>query len=294
MSDEAGKDFEVVRTQFGMVPDWADDVITDGTAMRVYVRLSRKYANAKTRECFPSQHALAEELGISAAAVKRAIAHLKECGALFVKRRRQEGGRLGRNIYWLPIDQVGLKYREWLSPDLIPKTPGQLQGSPTDPGAQGSNMSPGPGVKYEPSTNQTQVLTRQKTSSADASGDQIPLLPGLEPLPPEEPAKREPTLNQRAVVLAQKHYERLGKMGHVAAWIKIIRKALEHGYLDAQVDIALQFIADRNWSLTEERLANTLRGGPQPAGRIPPPINGQRKHYQQRPDGRRGMELQVD
>lgn len=297
------EEFEVVRTTFGMVPEWVDELVTDGTAMRVYVRLARKYANARTRECYPSQHALAEELAISATAVKRAIAHLRDCGAVFVKRRKGEGGRLGRNVYWLPVDQLGEKYRDWLSPDLVPpatpgqpETPGEVQGPQVTSGDQGPNMTPGPGTIYDPSTNQTQVLTKQKTSVADAPGDQLPLLSGLEPPAEEKAAKKEPTLNQRAVLLAQRHYERLGKMGHVPAWVKIIRKALEHNYQDAQVDIALQFIADRNWSLTEERLANTLRGGPKPAGQLRPAVdaNTNGKHYQLRPDGKRGMELQVD
>jgi hypothetical protein len=80
----------------------------------------------------------------------------------------------------------------------------------------------------------------------------------------------EPTLNQRAVILAQRHYERLGKMGNVPAMMKIVRKALEHDHTDDRVDRALAWIADRRWTLTEERLANALRGGPRPAGNTKP------------------------
>jgi hypothetical protein len=77
-------------------------------------------------------------------------------------------------------------------------------------------------------------------------------------------------VNQVATRLAQDHYDRLGGMGRVVAWVKIIKKALEHEFPPAQINAALTFISDRNWSLTEERLATTLRGGPRPAGGPPP------------------------
>jgi hypothetical protein len=69
------------------------------------------------------------------------------------------------------------------------------------------------------------------------------------------------SMNKRATLLAQEHYERLGKMGNVPAFMKIIRKALIHGYRDDHVNQVLAFIAEHNWTLTEERLANQLRGG---------------------------------
>lgn len=277
MSEEA---FSVQRTRFGMVPEWVDELVTDGTAMRVYVRLARKYANV-ARECHPSQRSLAEELDISVATVENALRRLREVGAVVAHRTDRGDGKYGRNEYWLPLDQ----------PSLV--RAGSDQGEQVD---QPSNSRGGPALTDEGSITRPTKRTKQETSDADAPGDQLPLIPGLDPPVPDEPARKEPTLNQRAVVLAQKHYERLGKMGNVPAWIKIVRKALEHDYLDSQVDIALQFIADRNWSLTEERLANTLRGGPKPAGQLRPGVeaNGQRKIYQRGPNGKRGMELQVD
>jgi hypothetical protein len=95
----------------------------------------------------------------------------------------------------------------------------------------------------------------------------------------------ELTINQRATRLAQNHYERLGKMGNVPAMMKIVKKALEHDYTDATVDRACAWIADHQWTLTEERLANTLRGGPKPPnGR--PPVNG-------RPIARTGSGMEI-
>lgn len=271
------EEFAVVRTAFGMVPEWVDELVTDGTAMRVYVRLARKYANAKTRECHPSQKALADELGIGVTTVEGALRKLREVGAVVVRRSDRGDGKFGRNEYWLPLDQP--------SQTEVGRDLGK-------PGNQPPNLEDGPASESGGSITRPTKATRQKTSAAAATGDQLPLIPGIKPPVVDEPAEKEPTLNQRAVVLAQKHYERLGKMGNVAAWVKIIRKALEHNYLDSQVDIALQFIADRNWSLTEERLANTLRGGPKPAGQLAP--GAARKVYQIGPNGRRGMELQVD
>lgn len=274
------EEFEVQRTTFGMVPEWVDELVTDGSAMRVYVRLARKYANAKTRECYPTQEALAEELGMGVKAVKRAIGILKSQGALYVRRSRRDDGKLGRNRYWLPMDQVGTKYREWLAPEANISA-GRDQGSQESHGDQGSQTSPGPGVANEPSGNQTHEQTRRETAAAAAS-EAVLELPEVE----DELAKRRvdrrelesppvaPTLNQRANLLAGLHYERLGKMGNVPAFLKIIKKALEHGYTDEQVDRACAWLADRRWTLTEEKLANTLRGGPQRAGTPPTTTDG--------------------
>jgi hypothetical protein len=74
--------------------------------------------------------------------------------------------------------------------------------------------------------------------------------------------KKPLTLNQRATRLAQEHYERLGKTGNVPAFMKIIRRALENDFADQSVSGALAFIAENNWTLTGERLRNTLLGGP--------------------------------
>lgn len=84
---------------------------------------------------------------------------------------------------------------------------------------------------------------------------------------------KEPTINQRANVIAGAHYERLGKMGNVVAFAKIIKQALTAGRLDADVDQACAWIAENHWTLTAERLANVLAGGPKLPGRpAPKPI----------------------
>lgn len=119
--------------------------------------------------------------------------------------------------------------------------------------------------------------TDEKTSDAVAPGDQLPLLPGPA-VAPKVKAERRPidwtleglTRNQVATGLAQTHYERLGKMGNVPAFVKIIVKALEHGFEPAAVNAALEYIGENRWTVTEEKLANTLRGGPKPPSRPAP------------------------
>lgn len=128
---------ETMRTQFGMVPKWVDEQITDGTAMRVYVRLARKYAS-ETRDAFPEVSELAGELGIGERTVKRALATLREIGAVVVTRARQPDGYYGRNLYNLPLDE--------------PPIPGE--DGMTDHGPQ---MTPGP-RDYRSSEDQSDVF----------------------------------------------------------------------------------------------------------------------------------------
>jgi biotin operon repressor len=257
---DAVVELEFRRTQFAMVPEWVDERVTDATAMRLYVRLARKYASAGGRTCYPSQRTLAEELAISERTVKRAMAHLVDAGAVVAKRTIRDG-RLNRNVYWLPLE---------LADDGSPVA---LRGDQGEQVNEGSNMAPRRGVKYGPSTNQTQKKNQRKTPDAGAPEGQEGLDLGVASEPPvieDKSAEKPRTVNQRAVLLAQAHYDRLGKMGNVPAMTKIIRKALERNFTDARVNEVLVWLADRRWTLTEERLANALRGGPLPAGKTAP------------------------
>lgn len=248
--------FAVTRTRFGMVPEWVDEVVTDGTAMRLYVRLARKYANV-ARECHPSQRSLAEELGLSVATVENALRKLRSVGAIVVRRTDRGDGQFGRNEYWLPFDQPS------------PVRAGPDQGVPVD---QPSNSRGGPALTGEGSITRPTKAPIQKTPDAAAPEQDVLDLPLPAVVEKTAEDTKVPTVNQRAVVLAQGHYERLGGMGNVPAFVKIIRKALESGAragveprsVDARVGIALTYIADHNWTLTEEKLANALRGGPRP------------------------------
>lgn len=94
--------------------------------MRVYVRIARRYAG-RDRHAFPEVADLAEQLGLSERTVKRAVALLREVGAIIVTRSRQPDGYYGRNSYWLPLDD-----------------PQRDQGSPVAPGSVGSPSKSGP------------------------------------------------------------------------------------------------------------------------------------------------------
>ena len=93
-----------LRTPFGLVPEWVDERVTDGTAMRVYVRLARKYANV-ARDAFPEEITLADELGVSERTVRRCLGTLTDVGAIRITRTRRADGHYGRNLYHLPMDE---------------------------------------------------------------------------------------------------------------------------------------------------------------------------------------------
>jgi hypothetical protein len=95
------------------------------------------------------------------------------------------------------------------------------------------------------------------------------------------------TINQVATRLAQAHYERLGKMGRVPAFVQIIRKAVERDFTPEQITAALEYLAENRWTLTEEKLANALRGGPQrPTRPAPGAASHARDHL---PETKRGV-----
>lgn len=93
-----------LRAGFALVPEWVDERVADGTAMRLYVRLARKYAD-RERHAFPLEDTLAGELGCSERTVRRAVGQLREIGAIVVERERRDDGSYGRNLYSLPMDE---------------------------------------------------------------------------------------------------------------------------------------------------------------------------------------------
>ncbi len=210
--------------------------------------------------CWPSIGTLSGKAGASRRRTEEVLAELAGEG-LVTKRQRYNDS----NVYTLQLD--GLTPREI-------RTPREKVGAPPAKSAGPPREEVGPNRKG---------TQREPKQPADAPASEPALdLPEVE----DELAKRRvdrrelespplvSTLNQRANLLAGRHYERLGKMGNVPAFIKIIKKALEHGYTDEQVDKACAWLADRRWTLTEEKLANTLRGGPQRAGTPPTTTDG--------------------
>lgn len=193
-------------------------------------------------------------------AVETGLRELREAGYLTVEQARDDAGRLAEGSDYVlhrTVTRISRTTDNPESGESAPKKDQVKERAVKDSAPDGA-----------------------RPASASPSG------PSLHGVSPVDVAPL--TLNQRATRLAQNHYERLGKMGNVPAIMKIIRKALEHEYTDAQVDAACAHVAEHRWTLTEERLANTLRGGPKlPSG--PPRINGAR------PTARTasGMEIQL-
>jgi hypothetical protein len=186
------------------------------------------------------------------AGVRTAVKELEDAGYLVREQvRAGESGQFGETVY-------------------------HLTDSPESPGEDRRAVSHGR-VSREREIEAHKKTTSKKITSkapdADAPEGQQGLDLGVASEPPvieDKTAEKPRTVNQRAVLLAQAHYDRLGKMGNVPAMAKIIRKALEREFTDARVNETLVWLADRRWTLTEERLANALRGGPLPAGRTAP------------------------
>lgn len=202
-----------MRTQFGMVPAWVDEQVTDGTAMRVYVRLVRKYAN-HDRHAFPTIETLAGELDISPKTVKRAIALLQRVGAIVVTRTRQPDGNYGRNRYWLPMDDPHQGSQ---------MTPGSDQAQQVDQGSnmtlhQGSNMTPRePDPSLEPDKSKELV-------SADAQTDTGPPQLELVPSPSEAAVKPAKTGTAEAFDQFWRFYPRkIAKQAARRAWDKAVK-----------------------------------------------------------------------
>lgn len=157
-----------IRGSFALIPEWAEVRITDGTAMRLYVRLARKYAD-RERHAFPHEDELAEELGCSPRTIKRCVQLLRAADVLIVERERRADGSYGGNLYHLPTDDPREAHQ---GPNMAYR-----QGTNVAPGSdqRKRRVSPGrqdrpPGAKYGPSRSQPDPVFNQ-TSEANASGD---------------------------------------------------------------------------------------------------------------------------
>jgi hypothetical protein len=148
--------------------------------------------------------------------------------------------------------------------------------APTSGNSASSQVGPSTGIPSPEGQSISKKTEIKKTDEEDAAAGAAEALFEVEQAKKPEP--KAPTINQRANVLAGRHYERLGKMGNVVAFAKIARQALTAGWPDRAVDAAMAWIAENQFTLTGERLANTLKGGPKPPSRPAParPSNGAR------------------
>lgn len=192
-----------------------------------------------------SIRSISTQVGTGVEAVQSALQELEREGYLI---REQQTGEHGKF--------AGVEYR---ISDVSAGEP--VSGKPVHGSSGGGETS------THKKTNSKKTDLEEDNPAASASGAlfEVPEQGRKEAAEP-----KPPTLNQRANALAGQHYERLGKMGNVPAFAKIIKQALNAGWSDRAVDQALEYIAENRWTLTAERLANTLRGGPKPASRPAP------------------------
>ena len=91
---------------------WARYFGATGTA--IYVSLCR-HSNNKTKECFPAQKQIAEELTIDERTVRRYLGLFQKCGLISIKRERRKDKKWANNIYTL------LDKEHWKKPeDIMP------------------------------------------------------------------------------------------------------------------------------------------------------------------------------
>jgi hypothetical protein len=197
-----------------------------------------------------SIRSIATQVGAGAEAVQSGLKELEDAGYLI---REQQTGEHGKF--------TGVEYRISDVPAGETASGFSVHGSPGD-GEAGARET---GTHKK--TNSKKINKQEDQTPAAAASEALFEVPEQR----EEDAPAKPlTINQRANALAGQHYERLGKMGNVPAFAKIIKQALTHDWPDKAVDDALAYIAEHNWTLTAERLANTLRGGPKPPARPAP------------------------
>jgi pyruvate/2-oxoglutarate dehydrogenase complex dihydrolipoamide acyltransferase (E2) component len=187
--------------------------------------------------------------------IESGLRELRVLGYLTVEQARDDKGRLADGSDYV-------LHREPATPET--RTTGTV--TPV-------SRTPGKPDAGKPATKRDHLLEREQNQdipdAAAPDGNQEALIPA----PPKQAFDQANpavlTVNQRATRLAQEHYERLGKMGNVAAFMKIIKQAVVRDFSDDAIGKALAYIAENNWTLTAERLANILRGGPKLPSRSP-------------------------
>lgn len=84
---------------FAIIPEWILDAEFSPSAIMVYLTLAR-YSNRQTRTCFPSKETIQQKSRLSPNTVSKALAELKEGGAISSKRRNRNGQPTS-NVYVL-------------------------------------------------------------------------------------------------------------------------------------------------------------------------------------------------
>lgn len=93
--------------QYGMVPLWVLELCKeDPRAIQLYALLLAKWADRSTGRCWPDRHKdLVPAMGVAIATVDRAIATLKDIGALETKlKHRKDGAVIGMDFLVVQVD----------------------------------------------------------------------------------------------------------------------------------------------------------------------------------------------
>jgi hypothetical protein len=241
--------------------------------------------------CWPARATLARKAGCDERTVKRVMADLESDGLVVRSYRTNRS-----TVY--KINTTVLRERQ------LPPVPDDEGGQDVPPGDEVGDKMPPPGGQDAPRGGDTTPPRTVKEPSVEpttpdaAAPEQQSLVPAVSGAEAQgrktDERGKQPaaganglTINQVATRLAQAHYERLGKMGNVPAMMKIIRKAVERDFTPEQITAALEYLAENRWTLTEEKLANALRGGPQrPTRPAPGAANHSRDHL---PETKRGV-----
>ena len=92
-------DYIQADNYYSIVPEWVIDLPISAQAVRLYALLNR-YADKESGECFPSIKTLSKRMHTSVSTVKRALAELKNTGAITsVARYDSRTGEQTSNLY---------------------------------------------------------------------------------------------------------------------------------------------------------------------------------------------------
>jgi len=99
MSEEVEIKYDI--PPFVIVPNWVAELLKP-TELATYVALG-KYADNKTKECWPSLNTIAKDLGKSKTSVIAAIKGLEKKGVVKIDKRQNDKGDWARNHYTLMV-----------------------------------------------------------------------------------------------------------------------------------------------------------------------------------------------
>lgn len=99
---------DTIRSQidsFVMLPEWVLDRCRDSRAIHLYMLLRRRY-NRRTRRAWPPREELMAGLGVSSRSLDRAIAVLRDCGAMTTELRHRptDGAVIGVDYLLVQVD----------------------------------------------------------------------------------------------------------------------------------------------------------------------------------------------